>query len=154
MLTRAAWPSPNYSSRGGAGVRLVVLHCSEGATTWQALGNFFANPTSGVSSHVGIDDTPGVIGEYVRRDYSAWTAANANVVAVQAELCVPSGASAAWAAADWNRHPTMLENCGRWIAEECAAFGLPLRQLSPAEAQGGAAMVIVSLPNGDGKNAG
>jgi hypothetical protein len=141
MLTRVPWPSPNYSSRGGSGVRLCVVHCSEGATTYQSLGNFFANPSSGVSSHVGIDDSAGVIGEYVRRDFSAWTAAGANPVAVQAELCVPSGASAGWSAADWNRHPTMLENCGRWIAEECAAFGLPLRQLSPAEAQGGAAGV-------------
>jgi hypothetical protein len=122
-------------------VRLVVLHCSEGATTYSALGNFFANPSSGVSSHVGIDDAPGTVGEYVRRDYSAWTAAGANPYAVQAELCVPSGASAGWSAADWNRHPTMLENCGRWVAEECAAFGIPLRILSPSEAQGGAAGV-------------
>jgi hypothetical protein len=141
MLTRAAWPSPNYSGRGGSAVRLVVIHASEGATTYQALGNFFADRSSGVSSHVGIDDTANTVGEYVRRDYSAWTAANANPVAVQAELCVPSGASAGWAAADWNRHPTMLENCGRWVAEECAAFGIPLRQLTPAEAQGGAAGV-------------
>jgi hypothetical protein len=141
MLTRSPIPSPNYSSRGGAGVRLVVIHASEGATTFAALGNFFANPSSGVSSHTGIDDTPNVIGEYVRADWKAWTAANANPVAVQAELCVPSGASAGWTAADWNRHPTMLENCGRWVAEECARFGIPVRKLSPAEAQGGAAGV-------------
>jgi hypothetical protein len=122
-------------------VRLVVIHASEGATTFAALGNFFASPSSGVSSHTGIDDTPNVIGEYVRPDWKAWTAANANPVAVQTELCVPSGASAGWTAADWNRHPTMLENCGRWVAEECARFGIPIRKLSPAEAQGGAAGV-------------
>ena len=38
MLTRVPWPSPNYSSRGGSWVRLVVVHASEGATTYQALG--------------------------------------------------------------------------------------------------------------------
>jgi hypothetical protein len=141
MLTRTPLPSPNYSSRGGATVRLVVIHASEGATTFQALGNFFANPSSGVSSHTGIDDTPGTIGEYVRADHKAWTAANANPVAVQTELCVPSGASAGWSAADWNRHPTMLENCGRWVAEECARFAIPIRRLTPAEAQGGTAGV-------------
>src|SRR5215831_18174389 len=32
-LTRKAIPSPNYSSRGGASVRLIVLHTAEGATT-------------------------------------------------------------------------------------------------------------------------
>jgi len=119
-------------------VRLVVIHASEGATTFVALGNFFANPASGVSSHVGIDDNPGVIGEYVRAvEGKAWTQANANPYCVSAELCVPAGASAGWTAADWNRHPTMLENCGRWIAEECQRFGIPIRLLTAAEAQDG-----------------
>jgi hypothetical protein len=118
-----------------------VIHSAEGSTTYQGLGNFFANPASGVSSHTGIDDTPNTIGVYVRREHKAWTAAGANPYAVQAELCVPSGASATWTAADWNAHPTMLENCGRWIAEEAGAFGIPIRKLTPTEAVGGAAGV-------------
>src|SRR5262245_13455883 len=96
-LTRKQIPSPNYSSRGGAVPRLIVIHTAEGATTIESLGSFFASPSSGVSSHTGIDDKPGVIGEYVRRDYKAWTAAGANPVAVQTELC----AFAKWTAADW-----------------------------------------------------
>jgi hypothetical protein len=133
--------SPNYSSRGGAGVRLIVLHSAEGATTFESLGSFFANPSSGVSSHVGIDDTPGTIGEYVSREQKAWTAGNANPVAVQAELCCPSGASAGWSLDDWHAHPTMLANTATWIAEEAAAFGIPIVGLSPSDAQGGAAGV-------------
>jgi hypothetical protein len=126
-------PSPNYSSRGGWEVSLVVLHTAEGATNIADLGAFFANPASGVSSHVGIDDTPNTVGEYVRRDYKAWTAANANPVAVQAELC----AFAAWDNATWNTHPNMLANTAAWIAEEAAHFHIPLVKLTPAQAQAG-----------------
>ena len=131
-LKRKVIPSPNYSSRGGAAVRLIVLHTAEGALSIEALGNFFANPAAGVSSHVGIDDTPGTVGEYVKRSGKAWTAGNANPVAVQAELC----AFASWSRSTWDAHPTMLENCARWLAEESAAFGVPLVKLSPSAAQG------------------
>lgn len=131
-LQRVAIPSPNYSSRGGAAVRLIVLHTAEGARTYQELGNFFASSSSGVSSHVGIDDTMGTIGEYVKRPNKAWTAANANPVAVQVELC----AFAAWSAAEWDKHPHMLDNVARWIAEEAAAFDIPIVALTPSQAQG------------------
>jgi N-acetylmuramoyl-L-alanine amidase-like protein len=131
-LTRKPIPSPNYSSRGGAGVRLIVLHTAEGARTIEELGNFFANASSGVSSHVGIDDTADVVGEYVKRPNKAWTAGNANPVAVQAELC----AFAAWTRDEWRAHPIMLENCARWLAEEAAYFDLPLTKLTPQQAQG------------------
>lgn len=130
-LSRVAIPSPNYSTRGGARVTTIVLHTAEGARTYQDLGNFFASPSAGVSSHVGIDDTPNTVGEYVRRDYKAWTAANANPWSVQAELC----AFAAWDTAEWDRHPAMLANTAAWIAEEAAAFGIPVELLDPGQAQ-------------------
>jgi len=137
MALRREWiGSPNYSSRGAA-VRLVVLHTAQGARTYQELGNFFANPSSGVSSHVGIDDTSGVVGEYVRRDQKAWTAASANPYSVQAEMC----AWAEWSYAQWQAHPQMLANTAEWIAEECAALSIPLVRLNASEAQGGAAGV-------------
>ena len=117
-------------------MRLIVVHSSEGATTYQSLGSYFQNPVSQVSSHVGIADDVNTIGEYVPRSGKAWTAASANPVAVQAELCVPAGASAGWSAAQWDQHPNMLDNCAKWIAEEAAAFGIPIRRLSPGEAQG------------------
>jgi peptidoglycan hydrolase-like protein with peptidoglycan-binding domain len=131
-LNRVAYPTGNYSSRGGAAVRLIVLHTAEGATNIADLGAWFANPASGVSSHVGVDDTANTVGEYVRRDYKAWTAANYNPVAVQAELC----AFAAWDTATWNTHPNMLANCAAWIAEEAARFAIPLVKLTPQQAQG------------------
>jgi hypothetical protein len=131
-LTRKPIPSPNYSSRGGATVRLIVVHTAQGARTIEELGNFFASSSSGVSSHTGADDKPGVIGEYVKRPNKAWTAANANPVAVQIELC----AFAEWTPAEWDKHPAMLENCARWIAEEAAYYSLPITRLTPAQAQG------------------
>jgi hypothetical protein len=139
-LKRVGIPSPNQSSRGGAKVRLIVLHTSEGASTYQSLGNFFANPSSQVSSHVGTDDTPNTVGEYVGRSNKAWTAANANPVAVQNELCTPSGGYL-WTDAQWRSHPNMLANVAQWIKEESAAFGIPIVGLSPSQAQGGAAGV-------------
>ena len=140
-LTRVWIPSPNYSSRGGQGVRLIVLHSSEGAQSYTSLGSFFANPSSQVSSHVGIDDTPATVGEYVSRGQKAWTAANANPVAIQAELCTPSGASASWTIDTWHAHQTMLDTTAAWVAEEAAYFGIPIVALTASQAQGGAAGV-------------
>lgn len=136
-LKRIPIPSPNYSSRGGANVRLIVLHTAEGATTYQSLGSYFANPASQVSSHVGVDDTPNTVGEYVQRPNKAWTASNANPVAVQAEMC----AFAAWSTATWNTHTNMLANVAAWIAEEAAYFKIPIVKLSPSQAQGSSAGV-------------
>jgi hypothetical protein len=53
-------------------------------------------------------------------------------VAVQAELC----AFAAWSPQEWDRHPTMLQNTAQWIAEEAAAFNIPITRLTPTQAQG------------------
>jgi hypothetical protein len=132
-LKRVAILSPNYSGRGGATVRLIVLHTAEGARTYQDLGHYFQGDV-GVSSHVGIDDTPGTIGEYVRppRDWKAWTASNANPVAVQAELC----AFAKWSTAEWNKHEGMLRNTADWIREEADRFGIPITKLTASQAQG------------------
>jgi len=136
-LTRIAYPSPSYSSRGNATCRLVTIHTAEGARTIESLGSFFANPANQVSSHAGADDQPGRIGVYVKRAYKAWTQANANPYCVSLELC----GFAAWPLEEWHRHPNMLANCAAWIAEECQAFDIPLRLLSAAQAQGGGAGV-------------
>lgn len=133
MALKRVWiPSPNYSSRGGAKVRLIVLHTAEGARTYQSLGSFFGSSSSGVSSQTGIDDTANTIGEYVTRGSKAWTQGNANPVAVSSELC----AFASWSAAEWDKHPNMLANAAAWVAEEAAAFGIPIVRLTATQAQG------------------
>jgi hypothetical protein len=131
VLRRVSLPSPNYSSRAGAAVTTIVLHTAQGATNFYDLGAWFQNPASGVSSQVGIDDTPGAVGEYVLPTGKAWTQGNANPWCVSAELC----AFAEWDIATWNTHPAMLENCAAWVAEEAARFGIPILRLGPADAQ-------------------
>lgn len=137
MALKRVWiPTDNYYA-GYQMRRLIVLHSSEGAQTYQSLGNYFATGTNQASSHVGIDNAvEGTIGEYVRNTNSAWTAANANPVAVQAELCTPSGASANWSETVWMKHPIMLKNAAEWIKEEAKRFVIPIRRLTPAQAQG------------------
>jgi N-acetyl-anhydromuramyl-L-alanine amidase AmpD len=130
-LKRVWIPSPNYSSRGGAGVRLIVVHTAEGARTIESLGSYFQGNVE-ASSHTGADDKTGTIGEYVKRSNKAWTQGNFNPVAVAIELC----GFAAWDTAEWDRHPAMLDNCARWIAEEAAHYGIPITKLNANQAQG------------------
>lgn len=136
-LDRVWLPSPNWSSRGGTAIRLLVLHTAQGAANFYELGAFFASPAAEASSHVGIDDTPGAVGEYLHPADKAWTQAQANPYSLSAELC----AWAEWGQAEWDRHPAMLANAAAWLAEESAAHGIPLTRLSSAQAQGGAAGV-------------
>jgi len=145
-LQRIAYPSPNYSSRWDV-PRLIVLHTAEGARDIASLGAWFGNPANEVSSHVGIDDTPNTVGEYVLApDGAAWTQAEYNGVAVSAELC----GFAAWTAADWTVHDAMITNAGLWVGEEAARFGIPLTILTAAQAQSGGAGVCQHIDLGAG----
>ena len=139
MALKRVWmPSPNYSSRGGAKVTTICCHTAEGALTYQSLGNFFASSSAGVSSHVGIDDTPGTIGEYVTIDPTRpGRKATRTPWCVSVELCAFAG----WSAAEWDSHPNMLSNVAAWIAEEAAHFGIPITKLNAVQAQGGASGV-------------
>lgn len=133
MALKRVWmPSPNFSGRGGSDVRLIVLHTTEGATTIESLGSWFGQTSTQASSHVGADDKPNTVGEYVHRIDKAWTCAEFNPVSVNMELC----AFASWSTADWNRHPNILDNCAQWIAEEATHYNLPIQRLTPVEAQG------------------
>lgn len=131
MALKRVWiASPNYSSRSG-GVRLIVLHTAEGARTIESLGGYFQGNVS-ASSHVGADDKVNTVGEYVKRDKKAWTQSQYNSAAVSIELC----GFASWSGDEWQRHPNMLDNCARWIAEEAAHFGIPITRLNASQAQG------------------
>jgi len=127
-LTRVWIPSPNYSASRSQN-RLLVLHTAEGATTFQGLGNYFASPGAQVSSHVGIDDTTGQIGEYVKPDRKTWTAFAGNDWGEHAELC----GFAAWTRAQWLSHPIMLANTAQWLKEEAAHYSIPLVKVGAAE---------------------
>ena len=156
MPLKRVWiPSPNYSSRGGSGVRLVVVHTAEGARSFRDLGGFFSSSSAGVSSHTGIDDERGSIGEYVKRGNKAWTQSNYNPQAVATELCAaPISSSYAcganWTAEEWNRHDGMLANLADWIREECDHYGLPIEKISSGAAQGSGRGVCGHVDLGQG----
>ena len=156
MALKRVWiASPNCSGRSGSGVRLVVVHTAEGARSYRDLGNFFASRSAQVSSHTGIDDERGTIGEYVHRPDKAWTQAAYNSQAVSTELCAapinsPYPCGARWTAEEWSRHPNMLANLADWIREECAHYGLPINKLSSSQAQGGARGVCGHVDLGAG----
>lgn len=128
--------SPNYSSRGGHTVRLVAIHTAEGALTATALGNYFAQASSQVSSHVGIDDGQTI--QYVDYAYATWTMLTANPISDQAELC----GFAAWSRDTWlTQHRGMLDLAAAWIRSRCLARGIPIVKLSPAQVGAGQAGV-------------
>jgi len=123
---------PRYSSRGGAKVRLLILHTMEGARTVDACGAWFRNPAApNASSHVGIDDDDTAL--YVPYEFSAWTAASANPVADQAELA----AFAAWTPAEWDAHAGLIERTAQWVAERAKARGIPLVRLRDQQTKTG-----------------
>ena len=132
-LARVWMPSPNYSSRGGSRVRLLVIHTTEGSRTIESLGSWFANPANAVSSHTGADDKSNTVGEYVKPDGKSWTCANYNGVSENIELC----GFASWSRSEWlNNHDGMLTNTARWLVEESDRYGIPLVRLTAAQAQG------------------
>jgi hypothetical protein len=147
MSLKRVWiPSPNYSSRGGSGVRLIVLHTAEGSRTIESLGSFFQGNV-GASSHVGADDKSNTVGEYVKRGNKAWTQANYNPAAVSIELC----GFASWSQNEWlNNHANMLDNCAKWIAEEAAYYGIPITRLNSSQAQGSGVGVCQHVDLGSG----
>jgi len=139
-LRRVSIPSPNTGERR-VSTRLIIIHTAEGARTFQQLGNYFASPDVKVSSQVGIDDTRGVIGEYVSSDVMSRAADSANPYSTQAELC----AFAAWSRDEWLAHPVMLQNTGAWIAEEATRYDIPIVKSS---IHGVCGHVDVSSPDG------
>lgn len=142
MALRRDWiPSPNYSS-SRARSRLLVVHTSEGATTFRSLGNFLAQSSAGVSYHVGFDDTTAdAIGEYVKPPHKSWSAHSANNEGEHGCCCTPSGASSGWSRETWLSKPRMLDACAAWLREEGARYGIPVVKIGPDQIRAGAAGV-------------
>ena len=133
-LTAAApgsMPSPNYSSRNGATVTGIAIHSAEGPLTAVALGNYFDQASSQVSSHAGADD--GQVIAYVDPKFEAWTIRNGNPWTDNIEMC----AFAAWTRAQWLAHPGMLQQTANWVAARCHARNIPPRQISATDIAAG-----------------
>ena len=67
----AIWrASPNYSSRGGSAVSLVVIHTCEGA--YSGCWGWLKNSSSGVSAHYVVKENGSEITQLVREASKAW----------------------------------------------------------------------------------
>jgi hypothetical protein len=134
MLTRHWTPTKNYS--GGGTKRIIVLHSTEGFTgpngAYDCAAYFQGNV--GASAQVCIDNNRGHVWEGVSRGNASWTQCGYNGEAVSAEQC----GFASWSRSYWlaNREPE-LRNAAEWIAEEAAALGIPIKDLTASQAQGG-----------------
>lgn len=120
-------PVEKHSSRLGERVRLVVLHTSEGARTVDALAAFLRRDGINASYHGAVDDTR--YEAYVNYSRAAWALRNGNQESDNLCLC----GFASWSREEWLRHTRMLDLTAAWIADRCAARGVPVRLLTPAE---------------------
>jgi N-acetyl-anhydromuramyl-L-alanine amidase AmpD len=72
----AIWrPSPNYNSRGGTAVSLVVIHSCEG--NYSGCWGWLANPDAGASAHYVVREDGGEITQLVAESNRAWHVAAA-----------------------------------------------------------------------------
>lgn len=71
-------PSPNYSSRGGARVRLIVVHDCEGS--YDGSIAWFAQPKSQVSAHIVLSEDGARATQMVAWRNKAWHVCNFNPV--------------------------------------------------------------------------
>jgi len=140
-LIRRWHPTGSYSSRGGSGVRLVVLHTSAGAHPNSNLGPFIQG-NNGVSYHVSFDNVTGGQAapecyEYVTRGNKAWANCDHNAHAITGCFCTDAAGGSGWSRSQWLAQDRALWNAAKWVREECDYFGIPLVELTPSQAQGG-----------------
>jgi len=140
-LIRLWHPTGSYSSRGGASVRIVVLHTSAGATPNKNLGPFIQGD-NGVSYHVSFDNVTGgqaapECWEYVTRGNKPWANCDLNSVSVTGCFCTDQQGGSGWSRSQWLAQDRALWNAAAWVREECQHFGIPIVALTPSQAQGG-----------------
>jgi hypothetical protein len=136
-VTRAWWPSQHYSS-GGNARRVIAFHTTEGSQTAESLRNWLTNPSSQVSYHFACDMSHGDnwAANFVRDGDRAWAQASFNPQAISIAFCTPSGAASGWSRATWMSKGPMLTAAARLAGELSRQFGIPLTQLTSAQAQG------------------
>lgn len=110
------------SSRGGAAIRLIVLHDTEGANIvgikdLQGLGGYFDRITTQASSTVGVD-AEGNSGRFVPDSQKAWAQAAFNPQALSIEQ-IGFASQGSWPEAQ-------LRATAKWIAYWSKKYGIPI----------------------------
>src|SRR3954453_14767109 len=116
--------SPHFSPRGGPHPTLIVIHVTAGhnrpgVADLTALGGWFANPTSQVSSHVATA-ADGLSARFVRDGDKAWHCMNYNRASLGIEQVAPGDGT------EITRD--MYRETGRWVARWSQMYGIPIRK--------------------------
>lgn len=128
------------SSRGGASVRLLAIHTTEGIMRAEDLRAWKSWPGS---SHASADQfgnlLDGAADGFVDYSRASWTLRSGNAVSDNIELC----AQAKWTRSDWLLRPKILEGAAVWLARRKKARPhIPLVKLSPLQVKAGMSGVI------------
>lgn len=103
-------------------VKWIVLHSTEGSTAAGA-ASWFANPASGGSTQLVVDDK-----ECYRTlpdDYIPWGAKGANTNGLHME----HAGYASWTNVIWKKHRDMLKKSAWHVAKWCRAYDIPVKRL-------------------------
>lgn len=118
-------PVRNQSQRL-APIQAVALHSTESNNVpgWDDLagvGNWFDNPASQASSHIGVDGEGHSI-QWVADDRKAWTILQLNSVTLNIEMVGRAAQpKSAWETAQ-------LKSAAKWTAYWCLKYGIPVRR--------------------------
>lgn len=135
----AAHPTRTGAYRGTAGIRLLIVHTSEGgelSTSAEALAGFISTPrtSTNLASYHYIADTDRVI-PIVPDDYVAYANAGANHDGLS--ICYPGKAGQTLDQWRDTNSAAMHEQVARWLVDKSAEYSIPLRRLSVAEVKAG-----------------
>ncbi|WP_217923767.1 N-acetylmuramoyl-L-alanine amidase [Miltoncostaea oceani] len=121
MHTWRTLPAVHTSGRRPAPPTLVVIHCTEGSTA-EGAARWFANPRSGGSAHVVVDDVE--VWRCVDDMAIAWHARGANTNGLGLEIA----GFARWTREEWMAHQPRLVEAARIHAGWCRVYSIPLQE--------------------------
>ncbi|MGH3882101.1 MAG: N-acetylmuramoyl-L-alanine amidase [Pseudonocardiaceae bacterium] len=123
------------SSRGGTGIRLVVIHTNEGDNpadvfpdrTAENLAAYLDRPSTQASYHKICDDDSTV--RYLPDSVASWSIRSGNSRALN--LCLTGWAR--WTRGQWLDHAGMLRRAAGEVAAWCDRYEIPVRKLTPTQ---------------------
>lgn len=120
-------------SRGGATVRLLVVHTTEGGGTAQALRDaaWWTGSSHAINDETGTLLTPAQ--GCVPYEKASWTVRSGNHISDNIEQV----GWARYTRAEWLARPKLLDGTARWLADRSKARKIPLVKLSPADVKAG-----------------
>jgi len=124
--------SPNKYEGRISPIRVIVLHTmetDEDGSVAEAVGNYFAKPTTQASAHLGVDTDSTC--RYVDDNDTAWAAPGANADGLQLEMAGRAGQTTGqW---DDASSQAILTRGAIEVANWCAAYKIPASYLTDAQ---------------------